>query len=215
MPDVDERGAEQRHQGDRKAHRLGRRPGLHVTVGGGVQHDDPEARDGADQQQQAPADRAELFRQVRPPGSQIGGEPRHFQPPACSRGRSALRDIVAHRDSPRGVAQLRLAQYVAADRRRHRGAAAAAGAAMLDHGGAHIARRAHRGEGDEERMVALLPRDFTVLAQAVLALVFGDAPDLRGAGLAAHREAGIGDARGIGGAALFVDHRVHAVHDQA
>src|SRR6185312_8200242 len=119
------------------------------------------------------------------------------------------------RQMTRRIALLRLEQHVAADRRRHRGAAAAGLAAMLDDDGADIARLAHRRERDEERVIALLPRYVLDLAQAMLALVFADVPHLRGAGFAAHLHAGLGDARGVGGSALLVDDGVHAVEHQA
>jgi len=85
---------------------------------------------------------------------------------------------------------------------------------MLDNDGTDIARRADRREGDKERMVALLPRHRRALADAVLALGLADAPHLRGARFAAHRHRRVGDARGIGGAALLVDDGVHAVQHQ-
>src|SRR6266851_4588149 len=112
-----------------------------------------------------------------------------------------------------GIALLRLQQHVAADRRSHGRAAAAGLAAMLDDDGADIARRAHRRERDEQRMVASLPGDVLEL-QLALALRLGHVEDLRSAGLAAHLHAGLGDARRKGRAALFIYHRVHAVEHQ-
>ena len=44
-------------------------------------------------------------------------------------------------------------------------------------------------------------------------LVFADRPHLRSARLAAHRETGLGNAFGVGRAALLVDDRVHAVEN--
>src|SRR6185437_3489926 len=95
------------------------------------------------------------------------------------------------RRAPRRVAALHLAQHVAADRRRHRRAAAAGGAAMLDHRGADIPRGVDRRERDEQRVIALLPWQVSVAPHAPIALGGADMPDLRGAGLAAHRHAGI------------------------
>ena len=85
---------------------------------------------------------------------------------------------------------------------------------MFDDDGTDIARRADRREGDEEGVVALLPRDRRALADAVLALGLADAPHLRGARFAAHRHRRVGDARRIGRAALFVDDGVHAVEHE-
>src|SRR4029077_17012273 len=102
-------------------------------------------------------------------------------------------------------ARVRCERRAAEERRGARRPAAAAFAAMLDNDGADIARRADRREGEKERMVALLPRHCPALADAVLALGLADAPHLRGARFAAHRHRRVGDARGIGGAALLVD----------
>src|SRR5260221_2781593 len=113
------------------------------------------------------------------------------------------------------IAQLRLAQEITADRRRHRRAAARRFAAMLDDDGADIARRDGRREGDEESVIALLPRHVLDLAQPVIALGLRDVADLRGARLAAHLEPGLADARAIGGAALLVDDGAHPVEDEA
>jgi hypothetical protein len=47
-----------------------------------------------------------------------------------------------------------------------------------------------------------------------VAFGLGDASDLRGPRLSAHRQGGIADAGGIGGATLLVDHRAHPVEDK-
>ena len=49
---------------------------------------------------------------------------------------------------------------------------------MLDDHGDSIARRCDRGEGDEQRVVALAPGQLVVLAHARQALGHGDAADL-------------------------------------
>src|SRR5271169_2325066 len=85
---------------------------------------------------------------------------------------------------------------------------------MLDHSRAYIAGRADRCEAHKERVIALLPRDLTDPAQPVLMLVFGNHADLRGARLAAHGEAGIGDALSISRAALLINDRIHPVKNE-
>src|ERR1700731_2928086 len=101
-----------------------------------------------------------------------------------------------------------------AARRRDGRAAAAAVATVLDYRRAHIPRCANRGEGEEQRVIALLPRDLPGLAAAARPLVVTDMADLRGARLAPHRKTRLADTRGIGGAALLVDDRVHSVEHQ-
>src|SRR6516164_1024569 len=91
---------------------------------------------------------------------------------------------------------------------------AACHATMLDHSRAHIARRADRCKADEQGVVALLPRNLTDLTQPVLVLVLGDHSYLRGARLATHSEAGIGNALGISRAALLVYDGIHPVENQ-
>src|SRR5262245_10431386 len=76
-----------------------------------------------------------------------------------------------HRSSGRGLFQIR----------RDSRATAAGRAAMLDDGRANISRRTDRREGDEERVVALLPRDLPNLTGAARALVVANAVDLRSA----------------------------------
>src|SRR5215470_15327837 len=107
------------------------------------------------------------------------------------------------RNAPRWVALLRLQQHVAHDRCGNRRSTAGLDAAVLDDGAADIARRADRSESDKQRVVAVFPRQLILLEDAVVALPLADAPDLRGAGLAAHRKACLHDAGGIGGAALL------------
>src|ERR1700731_3115643 len=75
-----------------------------------------------------------------------------------------------------------------AARRRDGRAAAAAVATVLDYRRAHIPRCANRGEGEEQRVIALLPRDLPGLAAAARPLVVTDMADLRGARLAPHRK---------------------------
>ncbi len=83
---------------------------------------------------------------------------------------------------------------------------------MLDHDGDAVAGRGNRREGDEERMVALLPGQILVLDHALVTLGLGDAADLRGAGLARQREPRqVGDARAEGRSARLVRDGVHAV----
>src|SRR5690242_20864504 len=102
------------------------------------------------------------------------------------------------RHAPGGIALLGFGQHVAADRRGDRGAAAAAFAAMLHHDGTDITRRVDRCEGDEQRVIALLPRNGGALANAVLALGGANPPDLRGARFPAHCHRRVGDARPVG-----------------
>ena len=67
---------------------------------------------------------------------------------------------------------------------------------MLDDHGAGVARRVDRREADEQRVVALpSTAAASFLRTPVLALRHGDAADLTGAGLAAHLERRLGDAR--------------------
>src|SRR5215472_3225438 len=126
-----------------------------------------------------------------------------------------LRHRVAAGHPPGGVTALHLAQYVAADRSGNFRAVTTGYTTMLDHDRTHITRGADRREANEQRMVALLPGDLTDLAQSVLMLVLGDHPNLRSARFAAHGETGIGDALGIGRAALLVDDRIHPVENQS
>ena len=76
------------------------------------------------------------------------------------------RDPILTGNPPGGIAPLHLQQDIVADRRRDGRAAPAAVAAVLDHRGAHISRCANRREGEEQRVIALLPGDLPGLAGA-------------------------------------------------
>src|SRR5260370_39252077 len=86
---------------------------------------------------------------------------------------------------------------------------------MLDQRRAHISRYANRREADEQRVIALLPGDLPGLADAARPLVVADMADLRGARLAAHRKNRLAGTRGVRGAALLVDDRIHSVEHQS
>ena len=82
---------------------------------------------------------------------------------------------------------LRSQKQVACDRRGGLGATAA----MFDDHSGGVVRLVGRCVADEERMVALRARQLFVLAYAKPALQLGNAPNLRGAGLARHFEPGL------------------------
>src|SRR5262249_54032897 len=168
-------------------------------------------------QHQPPADAAELADETEfVPG--IGAQTRHG---SATRGSGPVsrgvedRNPVLAGNAARRIAPLCLEQHIAADRRRDSRATAAGRAAMLDDGRANISRRTDRREGDEERVVALLPRDLPNLTGAARALVVANAVDLRSAGLPAHCKTRLQDPRRIGGAALLVDDRVHSVEHES
>ena len=110
----------------------------------------------------------------------------------------------------RGIAALNLTQDVAGDRRRN----GAAAAAVLHDDGDAIARPFERCVGDEERVVALLPREVFVLSYARAVLAFGDPPYLHAPGLAGHGQGRLLDARTIGGALGVVHNQLHALADE-
>ena len=85
---------------------------------------------------------------------------------------------------------------------------------MLDDHRERVARRPEGRERDEQGMVALLPGLVIVLAHRGQALGAADPAHLRGAGLAGQRDLGIAEAGLAGGAALAVDHLVHALPDE-
>jgi hypothetical protein len=60
MSDAEERRADHRDERYAKANHLGRCPGLHIAIGGGVQLRDTASRRDENQQYQPPADIAEL-----------------------------------------------------------------------------------------------------------------------------------------------------------
>ena len=170
VADIDQRRRDHRDEGDREPRHLLRRPGLQVAVRRRIQHREADAGDHADQQDQAPLDAAHLVGEAELAAADIGREARHRAIRAAGgepdrlrqrrrHGRRDLGDRVGLRHAARRIAPLHLEQDVAADRRRDRRAAAGLDAAMLDDDGADIARRADRREGDEQRVVALLPRD--------------------------------------------------------
>src|SRR3546814_7912919 len=91
----------------------------------------------------------------------------------CCRGHARSLAVLA-----RGIAFLHFQHDVAGNRRGGRGTAAA----MLDNHRAGIPRRMHRRKGHEQRVVALLPGLFLVLAHTGIALGLGDAAHLRSEG---------------------------------
>src|SRR5438270_3619280 len=60
MPNAEKRRTDHRDERDRKADHLGRRPGLHIAVGSRIQHRDTARRGDQHQQDQPPADAAQL-----------------------------------------------------------------------------------------------------------------------------------------------------------
>ena len=104
----------------------------------------------------------------------------------------------------------RLAHDVARDRRRDLGAALA----VLDDHRHREARLDIGREADEQRVVAVGPGDVLALVAPGRTVGARDAPHLRGAGLAAHLDAGQAQGRGPGRAAGAVDDLAHAAqHD--
>ncbi len=81
--------------------------------------------------------------------------------------------------------------------------------AVLDDYRADIARRNDRGEGDEQRVIALAPGQILVFPHTGGALAHGDTPHLGGSGLAAHRHARHLDPRAIGRAPRIVGDLIH------
>ena len=218
---VDKRDREHGDQHDPEADHLPRRPGLKLAIRSRIQHREPDRGDQPEQQQQPPLNAAKFVgkRQFATPDAEIGHS---ALPPAevVRSGRPPVDHALGHRlwlrHPARRIAALRFEQHIAADRRRHRRPAAGIHAAMLDHGGADVTRRLDRRKGDEQRMVALPPRNLRRLADPVIVLPLRDLAHLRGARLAAHRIGRIGNARRVCGAALLVDDCVHPVeHERA
>ena len=84
---------------------------------------------------------------------------------------------------------------------------------MLDDDGDAVPRPLERRVGDEERVVALLPRAVLVLHHARAALALGNPPYLHASGLAGHGERRFLDARAVGGALGVVHDLEHALAD--
>ncbi len=86
---IDQPRRDHRHQGDREARHLARRPGLQIAVRGRIQHGDADARDRGDQQHQSPLDCADLIREGEFGSADVRGKARH---PLQPRGTIAAND---------------------------------------------------------------------------------------------------------------------------
>lgn len=102
---------------------------------------------------------------------------------------------------------LNLAQHITANRRGD----GRPTATVLDYGGADVAWGANRRKSDEKSVVALLPRNFSDLAQAVITFIFRDAAHLGSTRFAAHGQARLDNPRRVSGPARFIDDCAHPI----
>ena len=223
VPDIDQRRGDHQDQGDREAHRLLGGPGLHIAVGRRIQHRDAEAGDCADQQHQPPADAADLL-----PKASARGRPRsaerlgHSSAARCRRATVGEGHSGARSCATVSVAGTRRAGSRAAPRAARRGRSARPLRSRRRPSPRHARPRSHtRSAARRPARNRRTARDrapstgFRLILRSPCSRSYSlIAPHLRGARLAAHGEAGIGDARGISGAALLVDDGVHPVEDE-